>query len=62
MSYNLKCRICHEILEKCTCDTKKIRKFSPSENTKAAQLGQSKKAGRTIGLKPKPSSNAKTNG
>lgn len=57
MSYNLKCRTCHEVLEKCICDTKKVRKFSPEENTKAAQLGQSKKVGRVAGLKPKSSSN-----
>ena len=57
MSYNLKCRNCHEILEKCTCDDKKIRKFSPEENTQAAKLGQGKKVGRVAGLKSKSSSN-----
>lgn len=57
MSYNLKCRICHEILEKCTCGTKKVRKFSPEENTQAAKLGQSKKVGRVAGLKSESSSN-----
>lgn len=61
MSYNLKCRTCHEILEKCTCGDKKIRKFSPTENREAAKLGQINKVGRVAGLKPNKTSNKTTN-
>ena len=61
MSYELKCRFCHEKLENCTCDNKKIRKFSPTENTQAAKLGQSKKVGRVAGLKSNKTSNKTAN-
>lgn len=62
MSYNLKCRNCHEILEKCTCDDKKIRKFSPEENTQAAKLGQSKQNSGVTRRASDKTSDTKTNG
>lgn len=42
MGYELKCRFCHEILEKCVCSTVKIRKFSAKENAEAAKRGRNK--------------------
>ena len=59
MSYELKCRFCHEKLENCTCTTPKIRKFSAEENAAAARRGQGK---RVTGSKPNSTSNKKTNG